>query len=249
MEQLNNFLLYNAKIPQRSVILIVDDRHYAAYYETHFKPSLDENGWSVVANAWISTPKSTDDLVAENVRLAQEGWVDYQSHGVHHNVPISNWATNTIISTDTYGDITAEEYIHNELFGASSYIESTFGKKPIAYIWPGGGFTQEAINVAAEAGYSLGFTVNPRGPVMFNWIPLADVADSARPSYMPEGTLSNPLMVLPRYWDTDARYHIDEVRQISKAAAQYASDNRQTELEYYDIVCQGITGEIPALTE
>ena len=245
MEQLKNFLLLNAKIPSRSVMLIVDDRHYAESYETHFKPSLDEYGWSVVTNAWISTPDSTADLVAGNVRIDQEGWVDHQAHGVIHNIPISNWQSGTII----YNDMTAEQFIHNELFGSITYIENTYGHKPVAYIWPGGGFTEYSINVAKEAGYYLGFTVNPRGPIMFNWIPLSDNVDPMRPSYIPEGTMSDILMVLPRYWDVSARSNIDVVRQIGKAAAQYASDNAQIELDYYDIVCREITGEIPAAVE
>jgi hypothetical protein len=44
-------------------------------------------------------------------------------------------------------------------------------------------------------------------------------------------------MVLPRYWDTDAVIHLDEVIQIGQEAAAYAESNKATELEYYDIVC------------
>jgi len=53
MQQLSDFLTKNAKIPERSVILIVDDRHYADYYESHFRPLYEEYGWTVV-NGWIS---------------------------------------------------------------------------------------------------------------------------------------------------------------------------------------------------
>src|SRR5690606_13059901 len=120
-------------------------------------------------------------------------------------------------------------------------------KTPIAYIWPTGSFTKRGAEVAREAGYRLGFTVNPRGPVMYNWVPLAEQADPGRPSYIPEGPIVDPLMVLPRYWDTDAHLHIDTVRQIGKEAAQYAAEHRQTELDYYDIICKPVTGEIPPL--
>ena len=248
IEQLYNFLLYNAKIPPRSVVLIVDDRHFAEYYETHFLPQLSEYNWTVT-NAWISIPGSSSDLIEGNVRLDNEGWVDHQAHGVFHNIPISNWELGTYIYTDLYGNISAEEYIHKELFGASEFIETTFGHKPIAYIWPGGGFSTLAVQMASDAGYTLGFTVNPRGPLMFNWIPLSDNNDPARPSYIPEGNVGNPLMVLPRYWDSDAQTHIDEVRVIGKEAAEYASNNKQVELEYYDIMCRNITGLIPTLAE
>ncbi|HEY5901342.1 MAG TPA: hypothetical protein VIU39_02235, partial [Anaerolineales bacterium] len=114
----------------------------------------------------------------------------------------------------------------------------------IAYIWPGGGFTPRAAELARQAGYRLGFTVNPRGPVMFNWVPLADQAANAYE--IAEGPVNDPLMVLPRYWDTDARAHLDSVAQIGEAAAAYAEQNKATELEYYDIVCAPQYGAIPA---
>lgn len=59
-QQLADFMEHNAKIPKRSMILIVDDRHYAQYFEEHFMPFLEENSWTVT-NAWISTPLSTKD--------------------------------------------------------------------------------------------------------------------------------------------------------------------------------------------
>lgn len=229
--QLADFLEHNAKIPRRSMILIVDDRHYAEYFEEHFMPFLEENRWTVT-NAWISTPNSTQDLIDSMARLISAGWVDVQAHGVIHNVPIDNSSS--------------EEFIRSELFGSIEWIQQHYGKTPIAYIWPTGSFTKRGVEVAREAGYRLGFTVNPRGPIMYNWVPLADAADPNRPSYFPEGTMEDPLMVLPRYWDTDATLHIDTVRQIGKEAEIYAQQNRQTELEYYDIICKSITGEIPA---
>ena len=56
MDQLSDFLYNNAKIPKRSFIFIVDDRHHDDYYDTHFKPFYDAYGWTVV-NGWISDPE------------------------------------------------------------------------------------------------------------------------------------------------------------------------------------------------
>ncbi len=235
MEQLHDFLYYNAKIPKRSAIFIVDDRHHDEYYDTHFKQFYEEYGWTVV-NAWISDPTTLmDSLLQENIRVENEGLVDHQGHGVVHNVPIERNSS--------------EEYMRSELFGSMSYIEEYFGKKPIAYIWPGGGFSPEAAQIAREAGFELGFTVNPRGPILFNWVPLADEQDENRPSYMMEGDVNDPLMVLPRFWDQDARYYLDTVRTIGKEANSQAMQNKSIELEYYDIVCKDITGEIPGDAE
>jgi len=124
-------------------------------------------------------------------------------------------------------------------------MQTNFKKTPIAYIWAGGGFTSKAVQVARQAGYKLAFTINPRGPLMFNWVPLIDQTDPMRPSYIAEGPVNDPLLTLPRYWDTDARAHLDTVRNIGDAAAAYAGQNKATELEYYDIVCAPSYGAIP----
>ncbi len=52
-------------------------------------------------------------------------------------------------------------------------------------------------------------------------------------------------MTLPRYWDTDVRSHLDDIRTIGKDAAAYAEQNKATELEYYDIMCAPTLGPIP----
>jgi peptidoglycan/xylan/chitin deacetylase (PgdA/CDA1 family) len=231
MQQLRDFLVDNAKIPARSVIFIVDDRHYADYFETHFLPYYEKYGWTVT-NAWISSPDTLKDVYDGNIRLQNEGWVDHQAHGVVHNIPI--------------GADSTEEFIRSELFGSSDTINEKYGKRPIAYIWPGGGFSPLAAQIAHEAGYELGFTTNPRGPLMFNWIPLTDSADPARPMWMPEGAVNDPLMVLPRYTDADSSYHIDTVRSIGKEAKEYARQNKDIELQYYNLMCKSSTGELPS---
>jgi hypothetical protein len=229
-QQLSDFLYKNTLIPKRSVMLLVDDRHYAQYFDGYFRQYYEQWGWPVV-NAFISFPDNTQQLWDENAALEAEGFVDHQAHGVIHNTPIS--------------DSVNDDYILNELNGSITAFQQYFKKTPIAFIWPGGGFTPHAAQLARQSGYQLGFTINPRGPVMFNWVPLSDAADPMRPSYMFEGAVNDPLMVLPRYWDTDADQHIDTVRIIGKEAAAYAEQNRATELEYYDIVCSPTYGPMP----
>jgi len=229
MQQMADFMEHNAAIPPRSVLLIVDDRHFAEYFNDHFRPYAEQWQWPVV-NAYIAKDERPD-LWAENLALSKEGWVDYQAHGVIHNINITNDSS--------------EEFMLSELQGAITNFQKYLEKTPIAYIWPGGSFTPRAAQIARQVGYHLGFTVNPRGPVMFNWVPLSDQPDPRRPSYLPEGPVNDPLMVLPRYWDVDARAHIDTVMQIGEQAAAYAQQNKATELEYYDIVCAPTYGPVP----
>jgi len=231
IQQLYDFLDHNAKIPSRSFLFIVDDNRTAENYITWFKPLYEQYGWTFT-NAIISDTRSPD-FWSSHAALEAEGWLDHQAHGVIHNINI------TPVSTD--------EFIKNELYGSIQGIQAHFNKTPIAYIWPGGGFTARAVQMAVEAGYKLGFTINPRGPLMFNWIPLADQEDPNRPSYLPEGSVPDLLMVLPRYWSPDADSHIDQVRVIGQEAATYAEANKQTELDYYDIVCVPLTGTLPTL--
>ena len=47
MQQLSDFLYNNDYIPPRSVIFIVDDRHFAEYFNDHFRPYYDQWGWPV----------------------------------------------------------------------------------------------------------------------------------------------------------------------------------------------------------
>ena len=230
--QLADFLEHNAKIPELSVILIVDDRHHADYFNEFFRPWWEEDHWPVV-NAWISASRDTLDaaLWKEQEKLNTEGWVDYEAHGVVHNSPM--WPG------------VSDAYILGELQGSIDAFKLHFNKVPIAIIWPGGGFSPRSVEVARQLGYRLGFTTNARGPLMFDWIPLGDQISPVHGSaWQPEGPINDPLMVLPRYWDTDAFRHLDDIVKISDDAAAYAEQNKTTEQEYYDIVCAPTLGPI-----
>lgn len=228
MTQFVNFMYNNDYIPERSALIISDDRHREGYWRDHFKPYYEKYGWRVV-NGWISAPDTGADLWAENQKVEQEGYVDHQAHGVIHNITMS--------------DASTDEFLYGELQGSVDKIQEYFGKKPIGIIWPGGNFGFRPIEIAKEAGYKVGFTVNPRGPVMYNWVPLVDESDPTRPSFLPDGK-QDPLFVIPRYWNTDGSYHIDTVRQLSKAAQDYIYANRETEIAYYNIVCAPSSGPL-----
>jgi len=227
--QLADFMDHNAKIPARSVLLIVDDRHFAQNFNEHFRPYWEKWQWPVV-NAYIAKDERVD-LWTENAALAAEGWVDYQAHGVIHNENMS--------------DASTDDFLTGELQGAVTNMQKYFNKTPVAIIWPGGSFGARPVQFARQYGYRLGFTINPRGPVMYNWVPLADQHDPAREVYLPEGYVNDPRMVLPRYWPNQVQSNLDSVRNIGKDAAAYAEQNKAVELEYYDIMCAPSLGPLP----
>ena len=229
-QQLADFLDTNAKIPPRSVVLIQDDRHAAENFNDWFRPYWKEWGWPVV-NAWISFDDSIRARVLqENIALDAEGFVDHQSHGTIHNINMT--------------DASTDEYIRSEFEGSMKDLQQNFNKTPIGIIWPGGGFGLRPVQIAREFGYRVGFTTHPRGPIMFNWVPLADANDPGRPAYVAEGYVNDPRMVLPRYWPSQVLGNLDSIRIMGKEAATYAEQNKATELEYYDIVCAPTYGFI-----
>ncbi len=227
-EQFIAFMESNEWIPERSVLLIQDDRRREENFETHFKSYYEDWGWPVI-NAWISADNTSEELWKENERVEAAGYVDHQAHGVVHNIPM--------------GADSTDEYLIGELKGSVDRIEEHFHKTPRAIIWPGGGFGTRAIEIAKEYGYKVGFTTHPRGPVMYNWVPLCDAPDPTRPAYQMDGN-QDPLFVIPRYWDTDAAQHVDTVRQMGKQARDYLYSIRETEVEYYDIVCRPTYGDL-----
>jgi hypothetical protein len=211
--QLADFLQHNARIPPRSMILIVDDRKRAEFFKTFFEPYYQKYGWTVT-NAWISHPDTPAYLWKENADLIPLGYLDFQAHGVIHNIPIEPDST--------------DAFIHTELFGPLTAMKDHFGKEPIAYIWARGLFTPKAVLVAQQAGYQLGFSSYPRGPLLFNWIPLGEG----------ERQVADPLLVLPRYWSTTAISSLDQAVSIAMGAQAFANQNRQTEMSYYGQYCK-----------
>jgi hypothetical protein len=225
------FVERNIKIPPRSVLIMQDGNYDSANFEKYFREYWNAWGWSVV-NGWVSQTDTTDTLWDENMTLEIEGFVDHQAHGVN---------TDTVLSDDS-----SKAVITRELENSLSSFAEHFGKTPYAFIWPNGGFGLRPVQAARQLGYQLGFTSNARGPIMYNWVPLADEIDPARPTYIPEGPINDPLMTLPRYSPDQALEAIDTVRLSGKEAAAYAAANKAAEVNYYEIVCRAAYGPLPS---
>ena len=226
-QQLAGFLETNSSIPMRSVLLLQDGRHTAENFERHFRVYWEQRSWPVV-NGWIIHENTPEGLWLDNLALEQEGFVDHQLYS-----PLARYSTNA-----------SEEYLSDELSKFVGIFENRYHKAPITIIWPGvpGHNFPKA---ARENGFRLGFTQNARGPIMYNWIPQAEVKDPHRPAYYPERSFDDPLMTLPRYWPLQVIDILDQVRLTGRAAAEFAEQNRQTELDYYSIQCTPEYGPIP----
>jgi hypothetical protein len=211
--QLYAFLENNASIPERSMIMIVDDRRPGLIQE-RFMPVLDQFDWSVTA-AYIADPDSLHWAWELMDQLHATGRVDIQSHGYSGQLYMV--------------ESTSEEDIHSEIEQSTVVLEERYGIRPIAFIWPGGNFTSLSVGIARQDGYRLGFTAYSRGPLMFNWIPLGEE----------ERLIGDPLMLLPRAWSNSAIYNMEQAIEIADAARAYAQVNFQIEARWYNSVCGG----------
>ena len=176
--QLADFMEHNAAIPRRAVVLTYDDRHRAEAYE-HFRPYWEQWGWPVV-NGWISALADDDQFLQENIALGAEGWVDYQAHGVIHNINMGD----PVRQTSSFTANSRDQLTISRNTSAKPRLLSSGPVADLAFV---------AHKLRAKFGYRLGFTVNPRGPIMYNWVPQGDAADPRRPSYIPEGPVNDPL--------------------------------------------------------
>lgn len=229
-KQLLAFMERNVKIPPRSVLIIQDGTHDLENYDKSFREYWQRWGWPVV-NGWVNQPNLSDELWEQNIALENEGFVDHQPQGVTPQTILTDDSSKVVIARELKAPITP-------------FIEK-FQKNPIAVIWPNGGFGQRTVTAARLLDYQLGFTTNSRGPVMYNWVPLADQYDPNRPTFIPEGKIGDPLMTLPRFWPHEALNAIDQVRIMGEEAKAYALANKDVEFEYYRQVCEPIYGQMP----
>lgn len=250
VEQLVSFLERNARIPARSLLLIVDDRRPGVVRE-HFMPLLEHYNWSVTL-AWPiadtdSKPASYinkypnekfSSLWEQMEAYYATGRLDIQSHGYNHNINIGPYSSEEFLIQEIYGSKQAlQNHFYCKDLLTKKPVPNCPNTQPMAFIWPGGNFTKKGAEVARKAGYRVGFSINPRGPLMYNWIPLGEKTNPALPEWLPEVPIEDPLMVLPRYWSVDALARLEEVTAIGTEAATEALKNRPIELEFMQRNC------------
>ena len=216
IEELISFLNANEKIPERSLLLILDDRR-PGVTEEYFMPYLESYDWTLTL-AWLTTELTSDYTWDRMERLAKSGKLDVQSHG-HNSVYIQSY--------------TPIEVVEEELFSPLEIIQEHFGTIPQAHIWSGGNFTEQSVEIAHEAGYQVGFTAYSRGPLLFNWIPQGEK----------ELSVGDPLLLLPRYWSPDLDVPLYHALEISEEAQQFAEAVKEEELRFIDLYCQDQEGD------
>ena len=143
MSELNDYILNNAPIPEKSIVITFDDG-YADNYANAF-PILKELDMKatifVISNF---TDKDGYYMTSQQLKEMADYGIDIQSHTASHA---------------HLNQLTYEEQL-NELKTSKEKLESITEKPVISIAYPFGDYDDNTILASKEAGYSLSFNTN-----------------------------------------------------------------------------------------
>lgn len=143
MSELNDYILNNAPIPEKSIVITFDDG-YADNYANAF-PILKE--LDMKATIFVISNFTDNDgyyMTSQQLKEMSDYGIDIQSHTASHA---------------HLNQLTYEEQL-SELKTSKEKIESITEKPVISIAYPFGDYDDNTILASKEAGYSLSFSTN-----------------------------------------------------------------------------------------
>ncbi|MBP2653489.1 MAG: polysaccharide deacetylase [Firmicutes bacterium] len=131
-------------LPAKPLLITFDDS-YQDNYDNAF-PILKEN--NSVAAFFVITgmiDRNKDRLTSNEIKEMSAAGMSFGSHTVSH-LPLSQ---------------KPDERMQNELLFSKQFLEEMLGGAISSIAYPEGCFTENAIQMAIEQGYNIGFTVEP----------------------------------------------------------------------------------------
>lgn len=143
MSELNDYILNNAPIPEKSIVITFDDG-YADNYTNAFPilKELDMKATIFVISSCIDN--NGYYMTSQQLKEMSDYGIDIQSHTVSHSY---------------LSQLTYEEQL-NELKTSKEKLESITEKPVISIAYPFGDYDDNTILASKEAGYSLSFNTN-----------------------------------------------------------------------------------------
>lgn len=143
-----------AKIPDKSVLITIDDGWKSVYTEAF--PILKELDYPFTVFLYTNyIDGGSSALSAQMIHEMQQHGCSVASHSVSHPYPA------TVKAQRAKGPKTFTSYLRKEMGNSRKILEKLFGKEVTCYAYPGGFFTGEMLPIASEAGYDYLFTVLP----------------------------------------------------------------------------------------
>ncbi|MEO1857003.1 MAG: polysaccharide deacetylase family protein [Rubritalea sp.] len=144
----------NLKLPERSVLITIDDGWKTVY--DHAYPILKEFEFPftlfIYKNYVDGGGKALTTAMVEEMKA---NGASVGSHSVSHPYP------STIRKKIQLGPEKYADFINIELGDSKQFLEEKFGEAITTYAYPGGFHTPEMFDVAKKEGYECLFTVHP----------------------------------------------------------------------------------------
>ena len=142
MNEVENYILYNQPIPEKSILITFDDGYMDNYYYAF--PILKELNMKATIFCITSELDGSYYLSEDAIKEMSQNNIDIESHTVNHK---------------HLDKLNYKEQLE-EVIKSKSKLENITGKKVDAIAFPFGDYNNDSISAAKKAGYTIAFTTN-----------------------------------------------------------------------------------------
>jgi peptidoglycan/xylan/chitin deacetylase (PgdA/CDA1 family) len=158
LAELTDFLAGTRGLPERAVVITIDDGH-ASMYE-HAYPLLKKHGFPATFFLYSDFIGAGDALRWPQIReMAASGLIDFQSHSKTH--------ANLVERLPGESDQRYRERLESEIRVPQEVLERNLATTVTQYAYPYGDANEAVLARLSAADYELGVTVNPGGNAFF----------------------------------------------------------------------------------
>ena len=156
LEELELYLNGERPIPDKSVILTIDDGYRSIYSIAY--PLLKEFNFPVTVFLYTDFIGGRAALSWQQInKLRDTGLFNFQSHS----------RTHASLASLAEKDIQEIEFLENEIVSPDRLIKKKLGTKPVHFAFPYGDSSNAAVELLENEGYRLAFTVQSGGNPTF----------------------------------------------------------------------------------
>jgi peptidoglycan/xylan/chitin deacetylase (PgdA/CDA1 family) len=158
-EQILDFLSYHQAIPQKAVMITIDDG-YRSVYDVAY-PILKKYGYTATLFVYTGyVGVSSKAITWRQLRELKSNGFTIGSHTIMHS-DLSN-------KGDNESDAEYKKRLHKELFDSKKIIDKALDQDTFIFAYPFGRVNLEALEMTRKAGYRLAVTVNRGGNPFFS---------------------------------------------------------------------------------
>lgn len=161
LSDLNDFLAGKAALPQRSVVITIDDGYETVY--RHAFPALKRHGFPATLFVYTDFIGARDGLSWSQLQeMAASGVIDIQAHSKSHRNLIERGAGES--------DAAYRQAIDTELRQPRAVLQRRLGAAGIRvrqFAYPFGDANELVLEAMQRQQYELGLTVNPGGNAFY----------------------------------------------------------------------------------